>query len=233
MFFAAYEPLKNFIGEIKIPTLVNGKQTDIILKYRSTHTTYRDNPNVSPQRIAFHESLKQTNYFWYKVFTLGEWGNKENENPWAFAFNRERHVADRELFANSNYNLHLSFDFNRSPATCSVIQHHTETIWVIETIKLQKSGTEALCDHILFYYPGYVYIISGDYSGHNKSSIYKDEISNYTMIKQKLHLSDGQIKVKTNPRLAGNQLLVNALLYKYNIQMCPVKAKGMIFDMRM
>lgn len=46
------------------------------LTYSSTHTTYLDNPYVTTQRIAFHESLKEMSPYYYKVFTLGLWGRK-------------------------------------------------------------------------------------------------------------------------------------------------------------
>ena len=229
MFFKKYLPLKSFTGEI----VIKSGNEEIRLRYRSTHVTYKNNPYVTPQRRAIHESLQEENYYWYRVFTLGEWGNEENDNPWAFAFKREKHVSPVELKPNRMLDLWLSFDFNRSPAACTVIQHDEdeETVYVLETIMLNKAGTEDICEYVLVKYPNYLYVVTGDYSGNTPSSIYKEEVTNYTLIKRMLRLSDGQLKVKTNPRLEKNQTLVNSVLYRYKVQICPVNAKGLIFDL--
>ena len=94
----------------------------IDIKYIAIHTTYRDNPYVSTERKAYHEGLQTMNYYWYKVFTLGEWGNEENNSPWLFAFNRQKHVSHTEIFAKRSEILYLSWDFNRNPTVCTVIQ---------------------------------------------------------------------------------------------------------------
>jgi len=228
-FFKKYEPLQSFTGEWVINAKLEGIDKEVKLKYRCTHTTYHDNPFISLQRIAIHESLEEFNPYWYRVFTLGLWGNKENDSPWAFAFSRNKHFGMPE--AKMAENLYLSFDFNRNPAACLVIQWYDAEIKVLESIKLPRSGTDALCDYILLHYPGYIYVITGDYSGHTPSSVYKEEVTNYLVIKKKLNLSDGQIKVKPNPRLEHNQTLVNAILYYYKVTIHQVKARGLIFDL--
>jgi phage terminase large subunit len=202
------------------------------LTYRATHTTYRDNPFVTEQRKAIHESLKATNFYWYKVFTLGEWGNRLNEAPWAFAFNRQKH-AKAGLERNIGLPLFLSWDFNRNPVCCSVIQHlrDIKTIRVLETIKIPNSGVDELCNMILVKYPKALYIVTGDYSGHTPTSVFKEQVTNYTMIKTKLRLSDSQIKTKVNPSLEKNRTLVNIVLQYYGVEIDEHKAKDLIFDL--
>lgn len=202
------------------------------LQYRATHTTYHDNPFVTGQRVAFHESLKETNYYYYKVFTLGEWGNKINESPWAFAFNRGKHVR-KGVEADRNLPLYLSWDFNRNPVCCSVIQHDkgAKKIRVIRTIKIPNSGVDEVCEKIKVLFPGFLYIVTGDYSGHTPTSIFKEQITNYMVIKSKLLLSDGQIKTKTNPRLEKNRTLFNLLLQYYGWEIDEDNARDAIFDL--
>jgi PBSX family phage terminase large subunit len=52
----------------------------------------------------------------------GAWGVMVNESPWLFAFDRKKHVAKTELIATRRETLYLTFDFNRNPAACTVIQ---------------------------------------------------------------------------------------------------------------
>ncbi len=82
-----------------IKVFIKGKEETVKLKYRSTHVTYHDNPYVTEQRIAFHESLKETNPYWYRVFTEGLFGNKQNDSPWLFTWSRDKHGAKTELHA--------------------------------------------------------------------------------------------------------------------------------------
>lgn len=200
------------------------------LTYTSTHTTYQNNPYCSAQRKASLESLKVIDPFYYNCFTLGQWGNLTNNTPWAYAFKADEHIGRPEL--NRKYEVYLSFDFNRSPACCSVIQHYGGKIRVLETIKLQNSGTDAICNYVLMHYPGCLYIVTGDYSGNTASSLFDEKISNYTVIQRILNLSDGQIQIKPNPRLKHNSLLVNTILAQYPVEIHETRASGLIFDMR-
>lgn len=213
-----------------IKTLSVGNEK-IHIKYIAVHSTYHDNPYVSIERKAYHEGLKDLNYYWYNVFTLGNWGNQENDSPWLFAFDRNKHVAPAELFADRKYILYLSWDFNRNPTVCTIIQWPEEKlVKIIEVIKMPNVGTEGICDIVEEKYPGYLYVVTGDYSGNTPSSIHKEEVTNYSMIKTKLHLTDGQFKVMVNPKLNKNRTLVNTIMHSYPVQICPVKAKPAIYD---
>lgn len=228
MFFANHYPQTlSFTSEISIE-IPNSEP--VKLRYRSTHTTYKDNPHVSPQRIAFHEALKAMNYHWYHVFTLGLWGNQENDCPWLFAFDETKQISPVRLYPKKSEVLYLSFDFNRNPQVCTVIQHYDETIWIIDVIKKANVGTEGICEIIALKYPGYVIIVTGDYSGDTVSSLHKEHVTNYTIIKTKLNLSDAAIQITVNPPLKSNQTLVNSVFFSYNVQICPVNAQPFIYD---
>jgi len=232
MFFTKHYPhTLSFTDELAIKVFIDGKEQTVKLKYRSTHVTYQDNPYITPQRIAFHESLKITNPYWYTVFTEGLFGNKKNDSPWLFTWDREKHVAKVELFARRSNILYLSFDFNRNPQVCTVIQWPEEKkVQIIEVIKIPNVGTEGICEVILQKYPDYLYMVTGDYSGDTTQSLYKEQVTNYTVIKKMLRLNDGQIKIKPNPRLEKNQTLVNAIFLQFPVEVCPVKARPFIFD---
>lgn len=202
----------------------------IEIKYIAVHSTYHDNRYVSSERKAYHEGLKTLNYYWYRTFTLGEWGNEENDSPWLFAFDKRKHLSPVELFAKKSETLYLSWDFNRNPGACTVIQWYNDTVFIIEVFKIPNVGTEGICEKILEKYPGFLYMVTGDYSGDTVSSIYKEQVTNFTMIKSKLRLNSGQVKISPNPKLEKNRTLVNTVFHRYNILLCPVKAKAAQYD---
>lgn len=209
-------------------TLPDG--SPLTIKYTSTHTTYHDNPHVSLKRKANLEGLIKIDPFYYQVFTLGQWGNLANDSPWAFAFQYDEHVGRPQL--NREHELYLSFDFNRNPAACVVIQHYNEKIRVLEAIKIHNCGTDGICEYIIEHYPNCLYIVTGDYSGNTPSSLFKEEVTNYKVIKQVLGLNDGQIQIMPNPKLKKNSLLVNTILAEYPVEIHETKASGLIFDMQ-
>lgn len=235
MFFLPNEGQLSFSGVLTVLDPDSGKPmkdndgNPVQVKYRATHVTYRDNPFVSPQRIAFHESLKSSNYYWYQVFTLGLWGNQANDSPWAFAFDRKKHVGRCQL--NKNEPVYLSWDFNRNPMCCSVIQWYNDHIYVLQTFKIPKAGVDAVCAHILVFYPGCLYIVTGDYNGNNESSLYQEQVTHYKLIQSYLKLAPTQLQVIPNPRLHKNQTHVNSILAFYPVTIDEEKAKPLIFDM--
>ena len=190
--------------------------------------------NYFIDQVAYRQNLWLSaagNLTIFNGIANGDWGVMINESPWLFAFDRNKHVAKTELFANKKYILFLTFDFNRNPHACTVIQWPEEKkVQIIEVIKVPNVGTEGICEIILQKYPNYVYMVTGDYSGDTVSSIHKEHVTNYTMIKKMLKLSDGQIKISPNPRLEKNQTLVNAVFFQFPVEICPVKARAFIFD---
>lgn len=219
----------NFTGEISVKVLEDGDENEYKFTYRSTHTTYRDNPYCTPQRKAFHESLKETNYYWYNVFTLGLFGNQQNDSPFVFAFNRQKHVGLPEL--NRGHELVLSWDFNRNPMCCSVIQFYDMTVKVLKVYKLPNMGCTGVCERILVDFPNCLYIVTGDYSGNTDTTLYEEEVSNYTVIQQALGLSDGQIQIMPNPDQKKNRTVVNLALQQIAHEIHEIDAKPLIWDM--
>ena len=89
---------------------------------------------------------------------------------------------------------------------------------------------DGICKRIKLKYDGYLYIVTGDYSGDTASTFYEEEVTNYTMIKQHLDLNDAQVIIQPNPELKRNQTLVNYFFSKYDVQVCPVKAQPFKYD---
>lgn len=197
--------------------------------YSSTHSTYLDNKWCGRERIAFYNQLKQIDPYHYAVYTLGKWHNRSISDPFCYCFDRAKHVARTVI--NPRLDLILSFDFNINPITCGVYQIDDKKITCIEAIKLDNSDIYKLCDYIWSKYYSYVLIVTGDATGRNSTALVQDGINYYTVIKNKLSLSMGQLKVPSvNPTIKENRVLVNAVLYNCDVKMDPDRAKALIYD---
>lgn len=223
---------KNFTStwSIEIPQFKDTPAQTVEFVYTSTHTTYHDNRYCKPQRAAFLEQLYYLDPYYYKVFTLGEWGNRKNSDPFCFTFNKGKHVKATSL--NKSYEVKLSFDFNLNPITCDVYQDYVpNTIFGIESIKLENSDIYKLCDYIVLNYKGCLFVVTGDATGRATTALVEDGINYYTVIKSKLNLSAGQIKVPSvNPKVKENRVLVNAVFHIMVVHLDPVRCKGLIYD---
>ncbi len=187
----------------------------------------KDNPFVTEDQWQAWNNMSER----YRLqFVDGDWSDFTDKNSlWAFAFDAKKHVGFPEIsFENT---LYLSFDFNKNPICCSVIQHYEKKVRVIETIKLANSDIYALCTYIKVNYPNMMLMVTGDASGKSTSAMVKDNLNYYKIIMKELNIGLPQIKIPSvNPRLEDNQVLVNSLLTNYEIEMHKEKAAALIYD---
>lgn len=222
---------KNFTStwSIEVPAFKEVSATKVDYVYTSTHTTYHDNRYCKAERAAFLEQLYFLDPYYYKVFTLGEWGNRKTTDPFFYTFNIEKHVGITKH--NSQHETILSFDFNKSPLACGVYQFYGNKVYGIEAINLGHSDIYKMCEYILVNYSGCLFIVTGDATGKNTTALVKDDINFYTVIKEKLNLSTGQLKIPSvNPHIEENRMLCNSVLKGMNCTFDIEKCKPLIFD---
>lgn len=190
-----------------------------------------DNAYVTPEQWQAWEMLESR---YRQQYIDGDWTDfGSTQGRWAFAFDDEKHIARPEIHANRMFNLYLSFDFNRNPICCSVIQNINGQIRVIETIKLENSDVFAMCNYILAHYGGFVYVVTGDCTGHHHHAIAQNNMTYYTVIRTQLRITGNQFCAPySNPRLEDNQVLVNTILAHCDVRINEHKAKGLIYDLR-
>ena len=197
-----------------------------------------DNPHVTPDQYANWDRMSERDR---DRFIKGDWTDYGANGLWAFAFERNKHIGFAEPKGdekkapelNPSQIVYLSFDFNRNPISCSVIQLIENQIRVLETIKLPNSDIYAMCMYILATYPEMMFMVTGDASGNNGSALVKDNVNYYIVISKQLRLASTQIRVPSkNPSLEENQLLVNSLLSNFDIIIHEKKAAGLIYDMQ-
>lgn len=235
----------HWILKVFFPNLYQGDDKDDVenidlLKGKRVRKVFA---NYSDNYFIDHEAYRQNlwlssagNHTIFNGLANGDWGIIENDSPYAFAFDRRKHVSDPERGVshpglNRREQLLLSFDFNRNPMSCLVSQLYGNHLYVLEAIKLPKSGVEGICNHILTYYPGCLYVITGDYNGNNESSLFAEQVTHYKLIKQYLSLSDGQLKVSPNPKQVKNSTHINNVLAWFPITIHAEKARGLVFDL--
>lgn len=154
-----------------------------------------------------------------------------SSDKFCFAFTPEKHIGKTTL--NDVYPIYLSFDWNVNPISCTVFQHYNNTIYGIECIKLANSNVYNLCDVIKNRYGHCLMLVTGDATGQNRTAIVRDDMNYYKIVKAQLGLGSPQMKQPSvNPGLAENQVLVNAILEKYNVILDPDKCAALIFDMQ-
>lgn len=194
------------------------------------HTTYKDNYFLTDEDKAQIEELKTLHENYYRIYALGEWGIEDKSKKFAYAYDREKHTGEVEWFEEDV--TYLSFDFNRDPITCGVIQHDLDGIYVIEAIKLHNSDIYSMCDYIKSKYPYAHFIVTGDATGRNSTALVKDNLNYYKVIKYALELSDQVIRVPTiNPPIEHNRVLVNTVLNSMNVLIDPKNASSLHFDL--
>lgn len=214
-FFSTYsgDIYNNFTSTWTI-NLPNGDTYDFV--YTSTHTTYHDNPKVKAGRIAFLEQLSVIDPYYYTVFTLGRWGNIKIGSPFIFMFERSKHII-KGLEPIPYLPIILSWDFNVEPMTCVAgqVTEKMEEVRILDQFRIFNSDPEQICERIIMTYPDRSFLVTGDASGQNRTSIKRD-LDHYKIIKRCLHLGMAQFKLPAaNPPIKKTRLLCNALLAKH------------------
>jgi hypothetical protein len=187
-----------------------------------------DNGYVTAEQWQAWEMLDDQ---YRRRFIEGDWADLEDTTGrWAFAYDAARHGGYPEV--DRDYPLYLSFDFNRNPICCAVIQYIDDQLRVLAVIKLADSDIYALCTRIRVLYPDMDYRVTGDASGQNKSALVRDSATYFTVIREQLPVNINLIDVPlANPRLADNQALINIILSQLDVQIHQDKAAALHYDL--
>lgn len=150
-----------------------------------------------------------------------------NEKLWLFAFNREKHTGRVEY--DPNEPLVMSWDFNRNPMTCTLFQHIDGQVRGVDCIRLENATTHMVCAEIYKRYGDAFYLVTGDCSGRNMTTM--SLLNNYDVIKNYFGLSKSQMRYSAqNPRLADSRYFMNTLFEQYDIVFDSERCKPAIFD---
>ena len=145
-------------------------------------------------------------------------------------FDRAQHV--KALSHDKLYPLHLSFDFNRHPATATISQNIGDKIHVLKEFYLLNSDTFKLAAAVQQYISAmnpFYFEIHGDATGANRSA--NSTQSNWDIIHNELRgLNFARRYGKTNPPVLDTINSVNCLLKQNRIEV-DVSCKELIKDL--
>lgn len=179
-------------------------------------TTY-DNPYIDPAEIDL--AKRDLDPLTFACEYMADDVDLSNK-PFAYCFRKDRHVGP-VTYSPGHY-LHLSFDFNVDPITCVASQFVNGEIRFIREFRLQNSNIYELCDQIRAVYPDALYLVTGDASGNARSALTIGNINYYSVIRDKLRLTSGQLKVPTvNPAISDSQVLTNSILENHKVLFDP------------
>lgn len=205
-----------------------------LFKMEETHSNWKSfqmptvsNPHIDPEEVAQAES--QLDPLTFAQEYLASFVT-ENNNAFCYTYSSSKH--NKPCTINPNWEIKLSFDFNRDPITCLVAQDNGKTVNFIEQIKLANSNIYELCDVIKAKYGNSLVVVTGDATGKNSSALVNDNLNYFKIIKAQLNLSNGQMKQPNiNPTMVENRVLVNSAFHHLEISIDPVNCKPLIFDL--
>lgn len=233
MFFN--DPLKrNFESQYEITDNHGVKH---VYKYRSTHTTYHDNPFCTPDRQNILESLKVTDPYYYMVYTLGEWGQRQALRPFITSL-RPEHITKVPVF-DPNKAVYVSMDFNIDPFAFIFAHRWTdkdgEHLHIFDEATIFNASIHAAVEYINTNYRNSVHrmIFTGDPGGNRREFSQRDNASLYTTLARGLKLRPNQLIVPAAPTHKNSREEVNYWLHHYpDFQLHEEKCKNLSFDMK-
>ena len=183
-----------------------------------------DNPHLPEQYVT---GLTNLDSITYRRFVEGDWSAFAVNNPFAYAFDMNKHLGP--VTFDQNKSLNLSFDFNIDPITCIAGQDMN----IIQEFRLKNSDIYELCDRIKAMYPNALFVVTGDATGHNRSALAKGNINYYLVIRERLNLSQGQMKQPTiNPAVSDSRVALNSILQNGKLLINPETCPYLIQDLQ-
>lgn len=222
-----------------VTTIDIDENTKANLTYSVHHSTYKDNKYLPNEFIAFLQDLKLKNSYYYVVYCLGEWGNRQSGGLFYKLFNRAKTV-NHSISYNPNLALHISFDFNVNP-------YMSMSVWQIEGLQAYcvdeittvspNNTTKGICKEFerRYYNHSTGVFIYGDPSGKQQDTRSEAGYNDFKIIEKELEKYRPISRVaKAAPAVVTRGNFINTIFYNgfegVNIQISD-KCKLLINDL--
>lgn len=174
------------------------------------HSTFKNNEFIN---VDDYEATLTQNAFGnvnrMLVDIKGMWGVEQNNNPFFYSYNHDKHFRTEYEISKDDY-LDISFDFNKEPCTAVIGQykHKAESFCKFDVILgtpktiANKSPLEAVCYLIKQKYiesglfSSIQIRVTGDPAGKQGGADLKDLHSFYTTIKKELGINSSQCYIR-------------------------------------
>lgn len=236
MFFKERQD-KSFNSQIEV-TLPTGEQ--LITRYTSHHTTYQDNRWCSKEFIAFLEQLKGFDPYYYDVFTLGIWGTKKIERPFATQYNPKKHLDT--VKCDPAKPLIMALDFNLDPFGAIFLHKWRdasgEHVHAIGEATIKNASIFDMAEEVKTKYRSFIPTmeITGDYTGTARQKGQRDLASLYLQLERELApygYRQSQTKIKPNPTHKNSRNDCNYFLYSFpDFKINPLACPNLCHDLR-
>lgn len=194
---------------------------------------YTDNHFIDQE--AYRKTLRLLsagNDMIFQGLANGAWGVPENNNPWLYAFDMQKHVFDTVPYYPA-FPIYLSFDFNREPLTCIAAQMSPELGLKTSFLHFIKEFSydvqlKELCARIKSEFPNSILFVTGDATGQRGDIGFDGRNSSYySMIKSYLGITDKLMNLNTknlhhnDSRNLCNMIFANYPNVKISKKGCP------------
>lgn len=193
-----------------------------------------DNPFLSETDVQeLAEEISTLNPQMVAQEIYGEFIDESSLSPFLHSFSKEKHGKPHLIF-DPDEPIYLSFDFNKSPLTCSVFQIKLGRYFhAVDKFLMHTANLPDLCDSIIAKYGTYLWNceVTGDAMGKGHNLMSRDFANYYDLVQQRLGLSKSQIKVRSNPSHRLSRLQCNYLLqFHPSVNINPVKCPELYRD---
>lgn len=175
------------------------KDLTVELSYYVHHSTYKDNRFVPNEFKAFLEELKIKNPYYYNIYCLGEFGNRQSGDLFYKLFSRATNVSS-DISYNPLLPLHISFDFNVNPyMSCTIWQMQGKVAMCVNELATvtPKNTTKGLCQELMRLYMGHKsgMFIYGDPAGKSQDTRSEKGYNDYKIIENELSIFKPTLRV--------------------------------------
>lgn len=195
------------------------ENTSVNLTYTVHHSWYKDNRWLPPEFAAFLLDLKVKNPYYYTIYCLGCWGNKQTGGLFYKLFDRAKNTSNT-IGYNPDLALHLSFDFNVNPyMSATVWQIVGKVAYCIDEIATvsPKNTTKGICEEFIRRYQSHNtgLFIYGDPAGRNEDTRTEAGFNDYKIIRQELEQFKPVERVATkHPPVVMRGNFINTIFYE-------------------
>jgi len=200
-FFEGQPENKTFSHSIKMEFEYDGKKESVDLKYTVHHSDHTHNKWLPLEYRARLIAEKEKNPYYYTIYTLGYWGNKQLGGRFYKCFDMGRNTKINRYDPETP--LHLAFDFNVNPyMSCSVWQMNGDQIYQIDEIAMKSpdNTTSKTCKEFTRRYNSHTtgVFIYGDPAGRHEDTRSEAGFNDYSIIQRELERYNPIVRVASS-----------------------------------